>query len=225
MSTPPGDLLRTPLYVACLLLGGRRCLVVGAGRIGLEKIEGLLACRADVTVVAVDAEPEVEALAREGSIALERREYRPSDVDGAFLVLAATSDTASNRAVFADAEAATTFCNVVDVPSLCSFVLPAIARHGPIAIAISTAGASPALAKRMRDEIGAEFGEPYARLALLLNDVRDWAKATLPTYADRREFFEAIVHGDPDPVALLRAGDEEAVRDLIAAAQASHVPV
>ena len=106
--------------------------------------------------------------------------------------------------------------NVVDVPPLCNFILPAIVRTGPLAVAISTAGASPALAKRMKREIGELFGEPYALLAILLNDARGWAKATLPTYQDRKEFFETIVNGDPDPIELLRAGDVEAVRDLIA---------
>jgi siroheme synthase (precorrin-2 oxidase/ferrochelatase) len=89
-------------------------------------------------------------------------------------------------------------------------------------VAISTAGASPALAKRMKREIGELFGEPYAVLAILLNDVRGWAKATLPTYQDRKEFFESIVNGDPDPVELLRAGDVDAVRDLIADAQSAY---
>src|SRR5204862_2531678 len=112
--------------------------------------------------------------------------------------------------------------NVVDVPPLCNFILPAIIRSGPLAIAISTAGASPALAKRIRDEIAEEYGEPYARLAVLLNEVRGWAKATLPTYQDRKEFFEGIVNGEPDPVELLRQGDEQAVRDLLAAAQRTH---
>ena len=98
--------------------------------------------------------------------------------------------------------------NVVDVPPLCNFILPAIIRTGPLAIAISTAGASPALAKRIRDEIADEYGEPYARLAVLLNEVRGWAKATLPTYQDRKVFFESIVNGEPDPVELLRRGDE-----------------
>ncbi len=97
--------------------------------------------------------------------------------------------------------------NVVDVPPLCNFILPAIVRNGPLAIAISTAGASPALAKRMKREIGELFGEPYAQLAILLNDARGWAKATLPTYQDRKEFFESIVGGRPDPIELLRAGD------------------
>ena len=98
--------------------------------------------------------------------------------------------------------------NVVDVPPLCNFILPAIVRSGPLAIAISTAGASPALAKRMKREIAEQFGEPYARLAVMLNDARGWAKATLPTFQDRKEFFEAIVNGEPDPIALLRDGDE-----------------
>ncbi len=102
--------------------------------------------------------------------------------------------------------------NVVDVPPLCNFILPAIVRTGPLAIAISTAGASPALAKRIKRQIADEFGEPYARLAVLLNDVRGWAKGTLPTYQDRKAFFEGIVNGEPDPIELLRAGDEAAVR-------------
>jgi hypothetical protein len=74
----------------------------------------------------------------------------------------------------------------------------------------------------MKREIAEAFGEPYARLAVMLNDVRGWAKGTLPTYQDRKAFFEGIVNGDPDPIALLRAGDDAAVRDLIAAAQAAH---
>ncbi len=91
-------------------------------------------------------------------------------------------------------------------------------------VAISTAGASPALAKRIRNEIADEYGEPYARLAILLNEVRGWAKGTLPTYQDRKVFFESIVNGEPDPIELLRRGDEPAVRDLIAAAQRTHQP-
>ncbi len=112
--------------------------------------------------------------------------------------------------------------NVVDVPPLCNFILPAIVRSGPLAIAISTAGASPALAKRMRDEIGEQFGEPYARLAIMLNDARGWAKGTLPTYQDRKEFFEGIVNGDPDPVELVRQGREREVLELIEAAKERH---
>jgi precorrin-2 dehydrogenase / sirohydrochlorin ferrochelatase len=220
------DMLDTPFYIACLNLSGppaRRCVVVGGGEIGLEKVEGLLACDGDVTLIAPKAEPVLAEYASEGSIHWERRPYGgPSDLEGVFMAIAATDDTDVNIAVFEDAERRAMLVNVVDVPPLCNFILPAIVRTGPLAIAISTAGASPALAKRMKREIAAQFGEPYARLAVLLGDVRGWAKGTLPTYQDRKEFFEGIVNGDPDPVALLRAGREDEVRELIARAQGGH---
>jgi precorrin-2 dehydrogenase/sirohydrochlorin ferrochelatase len=217
------DMLDTPFYIACLKLKGRRCVVVGGGEIGLEKVEGLLACDGEVTLIAPDAVPALQEHAREGSIRWEQRPYAgPADLEGVFMAIAATDDTDVNIAVYEDAERRAMLVNVVDVPPLCNFILPAIVRTGPLAIAISTAGASPALAKRMKREIEAQFGEPHARLAILLNEVRGWAKGTLPTYQDRKEFFEGIVNGEPDPVALLRGDEEDAVRELIAAAQREH---
>jgi siroheme synthase-like protein len=213
-------LLETPLYIACLRLSGRSCLVVGGGEVGLEKAEGLLACDGEVTLVTPDAVPELRAYAEEGSIRWERREFRDSDLDARFLAIAATSQTDVNIAVYDGAERRAMLVNVVDVPPLCNFILPAIIRSGPLAIAISTAGASPALAKRMKGEIAAAFGEPYARLAVILNESRGWAKGTLPTYQDRKEFFESIVNGDPDPIELLRAGREDEVRALVEMAKA-----
>ena len=213
------DMLETPFYMAAIKLKGRRCLVVGGGDIGLEKVEGLLLCDGDVTVIAPDLVPELTSLADEGSIEWERREFREEDLEGAFLVIAATNDSEVNIAVSEAAERRAMLVNVVDVPPLCNFILPAIVRSGPLAIAISTAGASPALAKRMKREIAEEFGEPYARLAVILNDHRGWAKATLPTYKDRKDFFEGIVNGDPDPIELVKAGREDEVQRLIEAAK------
>jgi siroheme synthase-like protein len=218
-------MLETPLYIACLRLNGRRCVVIGGGPIGLEKVEGLLACEADVTLVAPEAQPELVQLALEGSIRWEQREYETDDLDGALIAVAATDDTNLNVRVFEDAEARSMLVNVVDVPPLCNFILPAIVRTGPLAVAISTAGASPALAKRMKREIGNMFGEPYANLAVLLNEARGWAKATLPTYQDRKQFFETIVNGDPDPIELLRSGDVAGVRALIEDARRAVAPV
>jgi precorrin-2 dehydrogenase/sirohydrochlorin ferrochelatase len=213
-------MLETPLYIACLMLKGRPCLVVGGGDIGLEKVEGLLACDAAVTLIAPEATEALAGLAEEGSIRWERREYAGSeDLEGQLVVIAATNDTDVNIRVHDDAEVRQMLCNVVDVPPLCNFILPAIVRTGPLAIAISTAGASPALAKRMKREIADTFGEPYARLAVILNDARGWAKGTLPTYRDRKEFFEGIVNGDPDPVELVREGRERELLDLIEAAK------
>jgi len=218
------DMMETPFYIACLRLGGRRSLVVGGGDVALEKVEGLLAADGDVTVVAPDLQPTLAELAEEGSIEWIPRRYEPADLEGTFMVIAATNDSEVNIGVYDDAEKRAMLVNVVDVPPLCNFILPAIVRSGPLAIAISTAGASPALAKRMRGEIRELFGDEYAELALMLNDVRGWAKGTLPTYQDRKDFFESIVGGDPDPIELLRDGNTDAVRALIAAARESYTP-
>ncbi|MGH2758458.1 MAG: precorrin-2 dehydrogenase/sirohydrochlorin ferrochelatase family protein [Actinomycetota bacterium] len=219
------DLMATTFYIACIRLTGRRCVVIGGGPVGLEKVEGLLACDADVTLIAPTAVKALRELADEGSIEWHQREYEGStDLEGALIAIAATDDTDLNLRVFSAGEARSMLVNVVDVPPMCNFILPAITRYGPLAIAISTAGASPALAKRMKREIAATFGEPYARLAEILNDYRGWAKATLPTYDDRKDFFESIVNGDPDPIELLRAGDEPAVHELIASRRGRAIP-
>ena len=219
------DMLSTPFYIACLKLSGRRCLVVGGGEIGLEKVEGLLACDGDVTLLAPEAIPALQELAAEGSITWEQREYAGiEDLEGIFMVIASTDDTDVNIKIYDDAEERAMLVNVVDVPPLCNFILPAIVRTGPLAIAISTAGASPALAKRMKSEVSELFGEEYARLAVMLNDARGWAKGTLPTYQDRKAFFEGIVNGEPDPIELLRAGDEAAVQEIIESARLAATP-
>jgi precorrin-2 dehydrogenase/sirohydrochlorin ferrochelatase len=217
------DMLAVPFYIACLRVAGRRCLVVGGGAVGLEKVEGLLACGAAVTLVCPRRSASLPR-SRRGIDRVDAARVRARDLEGAFLVIAATGDSEVNIAVHEDAEARAMLVNVVDVPPLCNFILPAIVRSGPLAIAISTAGASPALAKRMKREIAEQFGEDYARLAVLLNDARGWAKATLPTFQERKEFFESIVAGEPDPIALLRDGDERSVLDLIEAAKLAAAP-
>ncbi len=210
------DMLEIPFYIACLKLTGRRCLVVGGGEVGLEKVEGLLACSGEVTLIAPEAVPELQRLAGEGSIRWERREYAGrDDLEGVFMAIAATDDTEVNIRIFDEAEERAMLVNVVDVPPLCNFILPAIVRSGPLAIAISTAGASPALAKRMKAEIADHYGEDHARLAVILNETRGWAKSTLPTYQDRKAFFEGIVGGDPDPVELIREDREPELFELI----------
>ena len=214
------DMLETPFYIACLKLTSRKCLVVGGGEVGLEKVEGLLACSGEVTLIAPYAVQPLEQLAAEGSIRWERREYAGmEDLEGTFMVIAATDDTEVNIRIFDDAEERAMLVNVVDVPPLCNFILPAIVRTGPLAIAISTAGASPALAKRMKSEIAGLYGEDHARLAVILNEARGWAKSTLPTYQDRKAFFEGIVNGEPDPIVLIHEDRERELLDLIEVAK------
>jgi precorrin-2 dehydrogenase / sirohydrochlorin ferrochelatase len=176
-------------YMACLDVAGRRCVVVGGGSVGLEKAAGLTACGARVTVVSPDlleafSELEVDWIARR---------YRSGDLEGAFLVIAATSDRAVNEAVHADAEARSMLCNVADVPELCNFILPAVHREGPIAVAVSTGGASPALAKRLRSQIAELIGPEHAELAEELRALRPEVKERFETYEERRDYFEDLV--------------------------------
>src|SRR3954465_3922239 len=165
-------MLDTPFYIACLKLTGRRCVVVGGGEIGLEKVEGLLACDGRVVLIAPDAIAPLRELADEGSIEWIRRDYEQGDLEATFIAIAATDDTDTNIRVFDDAERRAMLVNIVDVPPLCNFtlpasarplanfILPAVVRTGPLAMAISTAGASPALPKRIKRQVAEEFGEP-----------------------------------------------------------------
>ena len=176
-------------YMACLDLTGRSVLVVGGGPVALEKVEGLLAAGAHVTVAAPEIVAELAGL----GLTFARRPYRCQDLAGRFLVVAATSTTAVNKRVFADAEARSILCNVVDVPELCSFILPAVHRHEPIAIAVSTGGASPALAQHLRDQIAAVVRPEHAELAHRLRALRPWAKTHFATYEERKAYFAGVV--------------------------------
>src|SRR3954449_3366280 len=174
--------------MACLDLRGRRCLVVGGGTVGAEKAKGLLACGADVTVVSPDLNDELRAL----DVTWREGRYRRSDLDGAFLVVAATSDRRVNERVHRDAEARGMLCNVADVPDLCNFILPAVHREGPIAVAVSTGGASPALAKRIRSQIAELVGPEHAELARELHAMRPAVKERFETYEERKDYFEEL---------------------------------
>jgi siroheme synthase-like protein len=176
-------------YMACIDVAGRRCVVVGGGSVGTEKTLGLLACGALVTVVA----PELDADLHRAPVVWRPRRYRARDLAGAFLVVAATSDRAVNERVYADAEARRILCNVADVPDLCNFILPAVHREGPIAIAVSTGGASPALAQRIRSDIAKQVGPQHAELAERLRGLRPEAKRRFATYEERRDFFASLV--------------------------------
>jgi precorrin-2 dehydrogenase / sirohydrochlorin ferrochelatase len=176
-------------YMACLDLGGRSCLVVGGGRLATEKAEGLLACGAAVTVVA----PEIDDGLRAPGVTVVERRFAPSDLDGRFLVIAATNDRSVNAAVSAEADRRSLLCNVADDPELCSFILPAVVRREPIVVGVSTGGASPALAQQIRDDIADLVQPRHADLAQRLQRLRPWAKRTFPTYEARRDYFRELV--------------------------------
>jgi len=145
------------LFPIFLKLTGRRCLVVGAGNLAESKIESLRAAHGDVTVIAPMASPKIADLAEAGEIAWVQREFAPGDVQDYFLVVTATNVGGVNRAVYLEAQAKNIICNAVDDPPFCDFYFPSVVRRGDLQIAISTAGASPALAQRLRKEINAQL--------------------------------------------------------------------
>jgi precorrin-2 dehydrogenase/sirohydrochlorin ferrochelatase len=149
------------LVPAFLKLAGRRCLVVGAGRVAEDKIAGLLLSGADIHVVASQATRRIRAWARAKKIRWDLRPFRPTDLTGTFLVIAATSSPALHARIYAQARRRGALCNVVDDPDHCDFYYGAVVRRGALQIAISTEGHSPALAQRLKKRIAREFGPEY----------------------------------------------------------------
>jgi precorrin-2 dehydrogenase/sirohydrochlorin ferrochelatase len=161
-------------------LNGRRCLVVGGGLVALRKAEGLVAAGTAPRVVAREAVPELVALAERGVIRLDLRPFDPADLDAAFLVIAATDDAALNRQISAEAQARGALVNVVDVPDESNFIVPAVVRRGEMTLAVSTGGASPALARRLRERLEFQFGPEYEQLVDLLAELRPEIMGRVP---------------------------------------------
>lgn len=176
-------------------LRGRRCVVVGGGLIAQRKAATLLACGARVTVVSPSATSRLRAAARQGKVRLLARAFRPADVRDAWLVCAATSDERVNAQVYRAATQRRIFTNVVDRKPLCSFIAPAISRRGGLTVAVSTGGASPSIAQQVRNRVDRCLGAEYAPMLRLLESLRGQAKRALPTYQDRKQYFDRLVQG------------------------------
>ncbi len=146
------------LYPIFLDLDGRRCVVVGGGEVANRKARKLLQARAEVVVVSPEVKPELESVAAE----VYRRPYREGDLEGAFLVFAATGRRGVNAAVAREARGRGIPVNVADVPSEGDFALPSVLRRGQLQVAVSTGGASPTLARRIRYELESTFGSEWA---------------------------------------------------------------
>ena len=182
----------------------RPCLVVGGGSVGTRKVETLLKCGARVTVVSPEASTQLEKLAQEGKIALERRGYRSSDLTGKVLVMGATDDEALNYRISREAEAERIPCNIADRPEACSFILPSIVERGDLVITISTSGKSPALAKRLRRRLETQFGDEYAQLLELMGAIRRDLLSREHAPEAHKPMFEALI--DAGLVEMIRDG-------------------
>ena len=158
-----------PIFVE---MAGRKALVVGGGKIAHDKVRGLLAGGAAVTVVAPKLSPDLQAMARDGRIQHQAHAYQDGDLQGFEVCFVATDDGAVNAAVAAEGRRKGIWVNAADDPANCDFILPAVLRQGDVIVAASTGGASPALARRLREDLTAFLSEDYAPLADLLRDVR-----------------------------------------------------
>jgi precorrin-2 dehydrogenase len=158
-----------PIFVE---MASRPCLVVGGGAVAAAKVTGLLAAGAKVTVVAPDLAPALQQLVQQGTLLHHARDYQEADLDGCEACFVATDDGAINARVAGDCRHRGIWANAADDPANCDFILPSIVRQGDVVVAASTGGASPALARRLREELTAFLDSDYAPLAALLNDVR-----------------------------------------------------
>jgi precorrin-2 dehydrogenase/sirohydrochlorin ferrochelatase len=192
----------------------RCCLVVGGGGVGTRKVTSLLACGARVTVVSPAASEALRGLADRGQIALRLREYVSADLDGMFLVIGATDDETLNRRISADAERARLLCNIADRPEKCNFILPAIVQRGDLVLTVSTSGKSPALAKKLRQDLERQFGEEYAVLLKLMGAIRRRLLAEAHAPEAHKPIFETIVHSDI--LSWIREGRMAEINRLLA---------
>jgi precorrin-2 dehydrogenase / sirohydrochlorin ferrochelatase len=200
----------TSLFPMFMKLAGKQCLVVGAGKVGEPKIGGLIDTGARIHVVAIAASGQVREWADAGKVELELRAFSSGDLDGKFLAVVATASNSLNELIYCEAQRRGVLCNVVDVPEYCDFFYPAVVRRGDLQIAISTAGQSPSLAQKLRQQLERQFGAGYAawveqlgetRRLVLASDLDKETKWELLHSLASREAFEAELAKIPAPSA------------------------
>ncbi len=196
-----------------LLIEGKPCLVVGGGDVAARKVNLLLKAKGVVTIVSPKLCRQLEELKNMGSIRHEKRKFETKDVDGSFLVIAATNSRKTNQEVAHYARESNIPVNVVDQPKLCSFTIPSIVDRSPITVAVSTGGASPVLARQLRARLESLIPAAYGRLATLVEDYRHLAKQRLSNVTERRRFWESVLQG---PISeMLLSGKEKAARHAL----------
>lgn len=194
-------------------LDQRRCVVVGGSAEAERKVAGLLECEANITVIAAAVTPQLRAWAEAGRIGWLARSFRRGDLQGAFLVICDGEDPELNAQVWHEGEEEGALVNVMDDIPHCNFIASSVVRRGPLVIAISTGGAAPALAVRLREQLDAQFGAEYAKFLEMMTVLRPIMAQRFPAFAERRARYYALV--DSDILALLRAGAPEAADEQL----------
>jgi precorrin-2 dehydrogenase/sirohydrochlorin ferrochelatase len=185
-----------PYYPVCLDLRGRPCVVVGGGKVAERKVNGLLACNAQVKIISPDLTEELMQLHTDGKLEWLDRPYRRGDLAQAFLVIAATDDEQAQQMVQEEAEEQNKLLNVADVPQRCNFILPATVRRGDLTIAVATGGKSPALAKKLRQELEKRVGPEYTVLVNILGALRPQILASGLSQPENELLFHHLLHDE-----------------------------
>ena len=183
-------------YPICLDLEARACVVVGGGRVAERKVLGLLSCQAQVSVISPELTEELQLQHASGNIEWIDREYRQGDLAQAFLVIAATDDEETQKQVYVEADTSNLLLNVADVPKRCNFILPASAKQGDLTISVSTAGKTPALARKIRMELEKRYGPEYRVLVDILGAVRPQVLASGLPQIENEQLFKQLLHDD-----------------------------
>ncbi|HTZ41260.1 MAG TPA: bifunctional precorrin-2 dehydrogenase/sirohydrochlorin ferrochelatase [Syntrophales bacterium] len=183
-------------YPIGLDISGKRCLVIGGGEVGERKVERLLEFGAHVTVVGRELTPALASLRKKGVIEHIPGEYEQKYLKDAFLIIGATDDRGVNDRIFRDARKKRVLANIVDDPERCDFVLPALCRQGELVITVATGGKSPALAKKVRQDLEQRYGPEYEALLKIMGQIRSRIIDRGEGSDENRKIFEAIVASD-----------------------------
>jgi len=200
-------------YPICLDISNKRCTVIGGGEVAGRKVRRLLDCGARVAVVGRKITPELESLKKRGRIEHIASVYRTEHLDGSFMVIGATDSSRINGRIYRDAKEKGIPVNIVDDPRRCDFILPALFEQGDLAIAVSTAGKSPALARRLRMEMEGRYGHEYAILVRIMGILRERVARRGASSEENRKVFEAVL--DSDILERVREKDWDGIRKLI----------
>jgi precorrin-2 dehydrogenase/sirohydrochlorin ferrochelatase len=215
---------RVGYYPIYLDIEGHDVLIVGGGEVCARKAATLLRYGARVSVVSPEVSDAVRRMASEGAVRLVEKSYDPEDLDASTLVIASTDDPCINARVARDSRRKRIPVNVVDVPHLCDFIVPAVIEQGSIQIAVSTGGKSPALARELRKAIETSIGEEWAEINDLLGRLRPIAKKALANDTDRKRLFDSILAAGV--LELIRSGrHDEAIDRIAAICRDSGVPI
>lgn len=193
-----------PFYPVVLHLAGQRCVVVGGGAVAERKVLPLLSAEAKVTVISPQLTPRLAELAEARLIVHIDRLYQMGDVKGFFLIICATDNSDVNRQAAAEAREYGALVNVVDAPDLGNFSVPAQVTHGDLMITVSTGGRTPAMARRLKEELAQTYGPEYGMYIDLIGRLRQEMKGRLSTAKDREVFWRETI--DKDVLELLRQG-------------------